>query len=77
MSSVDLKINNTTHYGIEEIYVPKADGSGDAIFIYGSNVTPHLDINGIFLGNATAIDDVDGWITCDIPDSAYSNKTFL
>ena len=64
---MDIKINNTSFPNIEYVAIPKADGSGMALF---RNIAFSQDINGVIINyNNTSIEYVPSSISGDsFPD---------
>ena len=73
----DIKINGVTFRGVDMLRVPLADDSGSAVYKDASNLVSPIDIAGIFAGNATEIDDINGEITGTVGTRVLNNNDSL
>lgn len=73
----DIKLNGVTFRGVEMLRVPLADDSGSAVYKDASNLVSPIDIAGIFAGNATEIDDINGEITGTVGTRVLNNNDSL
>ena len=73
----DIRVNGVTMRGVETLRVPKADGSGNAVYKDASNLVSPIDIKGIFAGTVTEIDDINGEITGAVGTRVLNNNDTL
>ena len=59
----NIKVNGVTFTGVDYVYLPKADGSGNAVYRDLSNFQSGINISDLFAGTATDINDVNGEVT--------------
>ena len=73
----DIKINGVTFRGVDMLRVPLADDSGSAVYKDASNLVSPIDIKGIFAGNATEINDINGEINGSVGTRVLNNNDSL
>ena len=74
---MDIKINGATFPNIEYVSIPKADGSGNAIFRNTDGLYEDTDFAKVLNGEIVDINDVNGEVTGGLRPYALCNADNL
>lgn len=67
----NIKINGVTFTDVDYVQIPKADGSGVAIYRDLSNFRSAINISDLVAGTATEINDVNGEVTGSVSNIIF------